>query len=85
MEGEGKGEFDEPGGLLIAPDGTLLVADQCNNHVQRLSAEGKFLSQFGVHGNAPGQFGGADKKAAASAIRTSASTSGSPAWRNGTS
>lgn len=61
-EGAGEGEFDEPGGLLIAPDGTLLVADQCNNRVQRLGFDGRFLGQFGLHGNEAGQFGGADKK-----------------------
>ncbi|MBX7209017.1 MAG: sulfatase-like hydrolase/transferase [Verrucomicrobiaceae bacterium] len=62
QEGAGDGEFNEPGGLLIAPDNTLLVADQCNNRVQRFSLDGKFLGKFGTHGNEPGQFGGADEK-----------------------
>ncbi len=59
--GKNNGEFDKLGGLAIGPDGALYVADQGNHRVQRFTLDGKFLSSFGIHGTAPGQFGGGDK------------------------
>lgn len=56
-KGTATGEFQLPGGLAFAPDGSLLVADQGNSRVQRFTAEGQFLAQWGEHGAAFGQFG----------------------------
>tara|TARA_R110002095_G_scaffold198648_1_gene178175 strand:+ start:2999 stop:4051 length:1053 start_codon:yes stop_codon:yes gene_type:complete len=56
--GSGDGEFNQPGGLLIQPDGTLDVVDQCNHRVQKFTPDGKFLGKWGEHGAQPGQFGG---------------------------
>lgn len=53
--------FDQPGGMVMGPDGAVWVADQGNHRVLRLSPEGKLLGKFGSHGSAPGQFGGAGK------------------------
>jgi sugar lactone lactonase YvrE len=56
--GSGDGELWQPGGIVIRPDGTLFVADQCNHRVQHFTLEGKFLGQWGGHGSLPGHFGG---------------------------
>jgi DNA-binding beta-propeller fold protein YncE len=57
-KGTTDGEFNQPGGVVLRADNTLVVADQCNHRVQVFSTEGKFLSQWGEHGTKPGQFGG---------------------------
>jgi sugar lactone lactonase YvrE len=57
QKGTGDGEFQLPGGMAWAKDGSLLVADQGNSRVQRFTPEGKFLSKWGEHGAALGQFG----------------------------
>ena len=56
--GKGDGEFDCPGGIALAPDGGVYVADQTNRRVQVFDAQGKFLFKWGEHGSKPGQFGG---------------------------
>lgn len=57
QKGTGDGDFQLPGGIAFARDGSLLVADQGNSRVQRFTPEGKFLSKWGQHGAALGQFG----------------------------
>lgn len=56
--GNNDGEFDCPGGLAIASNGTLYVADQTNRRVQRFDEQGKFLGKWGEYGMKEGQFGG---------------------------
>jgi sugar lactone lactonase YvrE len=56
--GTGAGEFDMPGGVAIAPDGRVYVADQTNRRVQVFDPAGKFLLEWGEYGTKPGQFGG---------------------------
>lgn len=58
QKGTGEGEFDCPGGIAIGSDGSVFVADQTNHRVQVFDRSGKFLRQWGVYGNDPGQFGG---------------------------
>jgi sugar lactone lactonase YvrE len=58
--GQGEGEFNQPGGIVLRDDGTLYVTDQCNHRVQKFTTEGKFLETWGRHGREPGQFGGSD-------------------------
>ena len=60
-KGTGDGQFDQPGGLTFAADGTLYVCDQVNHRVQRLTSEGKFLGKWGEYGDAAGQFGAPEK------------------------
>src|SRR5947199_367123 len=55
--GKGDGEFHQPGGIVLRPDGTLYVTDQCNHRVQKFTREGKFLGKWGAYGSKPGQFG----------------------------
>ncbi|MFO1484691.1 MAG: dienelactone hydrolase family protein [Verrucomicrobiaceae bacterium] len=60
-KGAGEGQIDQPGGLVIGPDGVLYIADQGNHRVQRFTLDGKFLSAWGGHGKEPGKFGGGVK------------------------
>ncbi len=60
--GSGDGEFAfivfEAGevGIAVAPDGSVYVADVGNNRVQRFTAAGTYVSQFGTAGAGDGQF-----------------------------
>jgi streptogramin lyase len=45
--GTGAGEFDNPQGIAVAPDGDVWVADAGNNRVQELSPTGAFIEAVG--------------------------------------
>ena len=45
-----RGEFNDPRGLAIDPDGNLWVADHGNNRVQKLGPDGRFLAVIGRNG-----------------------------------
>ncbi len=53
--GRGDGQFDDPGGAAVGPDGKLYVADTGNDRIQILDRDGKFLSAFGERGSEPGR------------------------------
>lgn len=55
--GDGPGEFSAPGGVAVAPNGDLFVAEFDNHRVQHLRADGRFVRQWGETGE-PGRFGG---------------------------
>lgn len=55
--GAGKGEFKAPGGVAIAGNSDLFVADFYNQRVQQLRADGSFVRQWGMTGEA-GVFSG---------------------------
>lgn len=58
-QGSGEGELSAPGGAAVAPNGDLAVADFYNHRVQRFTAEGRFIRQWGTTGKtgiAAGQF-----------------------------
>ncbi len=46
------GTFREPWGIAVAPDGSVLVTDTWNHRIQRFSATGKFITQWGYFGQA---------------------------------
>ena len=56
--GTGPGDFHYPGGMVIAGDDRLYVADQTNHRIQVFDLAGQFLSTWGQHGTKPGEFGG---------------------------
>jgi streptogramin lyase len=53
---EANGKFKSPDDLVIASNGDLYIADTGNGRIVHLTAEGKFLSQFGAKGKGPGEF-----------------------------
>jgi DNA-binding beta-propeller fold protein YncE len=55
--GSGKGELDTPGGVVVAANGDLYVAEFGNHRVQKLRPDGSFMHQWGRTGEV-GAFGG---------------------------
>jgi YD repeat-containing protein len=53
--GTGNGQFNHPGGLDIAPDGTFWIADSGNDRVLHFDADGSYLGKLGSPGEADGQ------------------------------
>jgi DNA-binding beta-propeller fold protein YncE len=60
-----EGEFCEPWGIAVGPDGKVYVADTWNHRIQVFTPDGQFLAQVGSSGqsgsavlSAPGQFFG---------------------------
>lgn len=46
----GSASMERPQSLLIAPDGTLWIADACNHRICHFDADGKFLGSFSQAG-----------------------------------
>jgi len=55
-QGSGPGQFHDPRGIAIGPEGRVYVADGGNHRVQVFDAEGNFLRMWGTQGTGPGQF-----------------------------
>lgn len=47
-EGQGEGEFQDPVGIGIGPEGKIYVADTGNHRIQIFTAQGKFLTAITV-------------------------------------
>ncbi len=45
------GTFNEPWDVAVGPDGSVYVADTWNHRIQKFTAEGKFVTMWGVFGN----------------------------------
>jgi sugar lactone lactonase YvrE len=57
---EGPDTFAEPCAVVVAPDGTIFVADGHTPNkgaarIVKLDAQGRFIKQWGEHGSGPGQ------------------------------
>ena len=50
--GNEKGRFSSPAGIALATDGSIFVADFYGHRIQQLSADGTFVRQWGVTGEA---------------------------------
>jgi len=46
--GSEPGQFNAPGGVAVAPNGDLFVADFYNQRIQHLQPDGKFIEQWGT-------------------------------------
>jgi len=54
--GRGTGEFIQPTGVCVAPNGNVYVADDGNARVQYFTARGVFLGTWGRRGSGNGEF-----------------------------
>lgn len=51
----GDGQFFEPWGVAVGPDGTIYVADTWNGRIQAFDADGRFLRKWGYFASAGGE------------------------------
>jgi sugar lactone lactonase YvrE len=58
--GSEPGELERPGGVAVAADGDVWVADQSNSRVEVFSPSGEFIKEFGSNGSADGQLSAPD-------------------------
>lgn len=60
VAGRGPDTFRKPSAVLVAPNGTIFVADghdaDGNNRIVKLAADGSFLKEWGSTGSEAGQF-----------------------------
>jgi DNA-binding beta-propeller fold protein YncE len=57
VAGADESTFDGPADVLVAPDGSVFVADgHGNDRVVKFSADGEYLMEWGEEGSAYGQF-----------------------------
>jgi DNA-binding beta-propeller fold protein YncE len=56
--GSKPGQFKQPHGVALGPDGDVYVADTGNNRVQIFDGAGKFIDAFGESGSEPGHLDG---------------------------
>jgi hypothetical protein len=60
VAGDGPDTFNQPTDVVVAPNGTIFVADghreTGNNRIVKFSKDGKFIMTWGKKGSAPGEF-----------------------------
>jgi predicted membrane-bound mannosyltransferase/DNA-binding beta-propeller fold protein YncE len=56
-QGDGGGQFNEPWGIAVDPDGNVYVADTWNHRIQKFDKDGKFLGMWGVFESTAGELG----------------------------
>lgn len=60
VAGNGPDTFNQPSGVVVAPNGDIFVADghggDSNARIVKFSKDGKFIKTWGKKGSAPGEF-----------------------------
>jgi DNA-binding beta-propeller fold protein YncE len=60
VAGDGPDTFNAPSDVLVAPNGTIFVADghgdKTNARIVKLASDGKFIKAWGQQGSGPGDF-----------------------------
>ena len=60
VAGDGPNQFNKPSDVLVAPDGSIFVADghdaSGNNRIVKLNSEGEFIKQWGTTGGDSAEF-----------------------------
>jgi streptogramin lyase len=54
---DGRGQFNEPWGIAVGPDGSVYVSDTWNGRVQKFDAQGNFVRMYGQFGATNGELG----------------------------
>ena len=52
-KGSAEGQFSSPRFIAIDNQGLVYVSDRSNDCIQVFTSEGKYISQFGIHGSGP--------------------------------
>jgi len=58
-QGAEPGQFDNPRGIKVGPDGFIYVADSGNHRIQKFTADGDFVAAWGSHSVAEAETSGA--------------------------
>jgi len=56
-EGGGQGQFSEPWGIAVGPDGSVYVSDTWNHRIQKFDNQGKFITMWGRFDSTNGELG----------------------------
>ena len=60
VAGDGPDEFNQPSDVIVAPNGTIFVADghggKTNARIVKFTKDGKFIKTWGKKGTGPGEF-----------------------------
>jgi uncharacterized protein (TIGR03663 family) len=55
--GDGRGQFNEPWGIAVDPDGNVYISDTWNHRVQKFDNLGNFITMWGQFGSTGGELG----------------------------